>query len=212
MKHVICHDIVLSQEPEGPLVAWLEGFAGAVRRQGYGRHSLHRRILLAAAFSRWLQQEKIDPSHVNSEHPAMYLLHRAHRLKIQLGDAPALQHFIHYLRRQAVIPAAANMAPRETEIQRCVRAYERYLREARGLAPTTILSYAPFIRTFLEHRFGTDRVHLSALRAVDVVEFVQRMAPTMKKKRAKVMTSTMRSFCSAVHRRRRGVPVMISTR
>ena len=112
----------------------------------------------------------------------------------QLGDAPALQHFIDYLRSEAVIPAEANTATRETEVQRCVLAYERYLREARGLAPTTILSYAPFIRTFLEHRFGTDRVRLSTLRAVDVVEFVQCMAPTMKKKRAKIMTSALRSF------------------
>ena len=150
MKHVICHDIVLWQEPEGPLVAWLEGFAGAVRRQGYGRHSLHRRILLAATFSRWLEQEQIDPSHVDSEHPVLYLQHRAHRLKFQLGDAPALQHFIDYLRSEAVIPAATNTATRETEIQRCVRAYERYLHEARGLAPTTILSYAPFMGSVAE--------------------------------------------------------------
>ena len=27
MKHVICRHVVLSQEPEGPLAAWLEGFA-----------------------------------------------------------------------------------------------------------------------------------------------------------------------------------------
>ena len=194
MKHVICQHVVLSQEPVGPLAAWLEGFAGAVKRQGYARASLHRRILLAAAFSRWLEQEKIDASRVNSEHPALYLRHRARRLCIQLGDAPALQHFIDYLRSEAVIPVEARTAIRETEVQRCVLAYERYLREARGLAPTTILSYVPFIRTFLEHRFGSGRVRLSTLRAADVVEFVQDMAPTMKKKRAKVMTTALRSF------------------
>ena len=62
------------------------------------------------------------------------------------------------------------------------------------MAPTTILSYVPFVRTFLEDRFGTGRVSLSTLRAGDVVEFVQSMAPRMHKKRAKIMTTALRSF------------------
>ena len=70
--------------------------------------------------------------------------------------------------------------------------YERYLREARGLVSTTILSYAPFVHAFLHHRFGSGRVILSSLRASDVVGFVQHMAPGMNRKRAKIMGTTAR--------------------
>ena len=61
MRHVINHQVVLSQAPEGPLATWLDRFADAASRQGYTRSSICRRIRLAAGFSRWLGQEGIDP-------------------------------------------------------------------------------------------------------------------------------------------------------
>ena len=37
MRHVINHQVVLSQAPEGPLATWLDRFADAASRQGYTR-------------------------------------------------------------------------------------------------------------------------------------------------------------------------------
>ena len=205
MKHVVNHQVVLSHVPEGPLVPWLKGFADAAIRQGYARSSVGRRILLAAGFSRWLEQEKVELSRISSEHPGQYLRCRARRRRPHPGDPSALRHLLHYLRTEAVIPAETLTARPETEVQRCVLAYEHYLREARGLAPATILSYVPFVRTFLQHRFGTGRVTLSSLRAGDVVGFVQHMAPGMNKKRAKIMTTALRSFLQHVRYRHEAV-------
>ena len=177
MKHVINHQVVLSKVPEGPLTTWLEGLADAASRQGYARSSICRRIRLAAGFSRWLKQEKIELSRTNSDHPAQYLRYRACCQRLHPGDPAALQHLIDHPRREAVIPAETIPASRETGVQRCVVAYEQYLREARGLAPTTIVCYVPFVRAFLECRFGTSQVILSNLRAGDVVGFVQHRVP-----------------------------------
>jgi site-specific recombinase XerD len=68
------------------------------------------------------------------------------------------------------------------------------LREARALASATIVNYLPFIRDFLEDRFGHARVRLSRLCAGDVVRFVQRQARRLHLKRAKLLTSALRSF------------------
>ena len=210
MRHVINHQVVLSQAPEGPLVVWLEGFADAASRQGYARSSICRRIRLAADFSRWLKQEQMEPSRISSDHPTQYLRHRARRQRVHPGDTAALRHLIDYLRIEAVIPAERTPARRGTEAQRCVLAYEQYLREARGLAPATILNYVPFVRAFLEHRFGTGRVSLSTLRAGDVVGFVQHMAPGMNRKRAKIMTTALRSFLHYVRGRVEGVADLVA--
>ena len=35
MRHVINHQVVLSQAPDGPLATWLDRFADAASRQGY---------------------------------------------------------------------------------------------------------------------------------------------------------------------------------
>jgi site-specific recombinase XerD len=68
------------------------------------------------------------------------------------------------------------------------------LLEVRALARPTIINYVPFIRSFLEDRFGSGRVTLSRLCAGDVVRFVQRQAPRLHRKRAKLMTTALRSF------------------
>jgi integrase/recombinase XerD len=52
----------------------------------------------------------------------------------------------------------------------------------------------PFIRNFLEERFGDGAVTLSQLCAHDVVSFVQRQAPRLHPKRAKLLTCALRSF------------------
>jgi site-specific recombinase XerD len=81
-----------------------------------------------------------------------------------------------------------------TPAERCTQAYEQHLREARGLARATIINYVPFIRSFLKDRFGGGPVTLSHLCARDVVGFVQHQAPRLHPKRAKLLTSALRSF------------------
>ena len=72
--------------------------------------------------------------------------------------------------------------------------YEQYLREARGLAEATIINYVPFIHSFLTDRFGDGAVKLSLLSASDIVEFVRRQAPNLHPKRAKLLTTALRSY------------------
>jgi site-specific recombinase XerD len=62
------------------------------------------------------------------------------------------------------------------------------------LAEATIVNYVPFVHSFLKGRFGDGPVTLSQLCARDVVTFVQRQAPRLHRKRAKLMTSALRSF------------------
>jgi integrase/recombinase XerD len=59
----------------------------------------------------------------------------------------------------------------------------------------------PFIRHFLKDCFADGPVTLSHLRAHDVTRFVQRQAPRLHIKRAKLMTSALRSFLKYIHYR-----------
>jgi site-specific recombinase XerD len=71
----------------------------------------------------------------------------------------------------------------------------------RALAPATIVNYVPFVRSFLADRFRRGRATLSHLCAADVVRFVQRQAPRLHLKRAKLMTTALRSFLRYVRYR-----------
>jgi site-specific recombinase XerD len=194
MKYVVCGQVVLSKAPEGPLSAYLGSFAEFVSAQGYSLSSIHRQVLLSSGFGRWLKQKRVALRSIRTEHTGRYLRYRARQAKICLGDAAALQHLVDFLRGEGVIPAEKVSAPRPTPLERCVQAYEQHLRETCALAKATILNYVPFIRSFLKGRFRDGPVVLSSLCARDVVRFVQRQAPRLHRKRAKLMTSALRSF------------------
>ncbi len=194
MNYVINDHVVLSRVPEGPLAAYLGRFAESLSRQGYTHRYIHRQVMLAACFSRWLKQMEVPPHHITSEHPAQYLRLRYRRRRPNQGDPAALGHFVAFLRCESVIPAEKISTRRLTPAEQCVQAYEQYLREERVLAEATIVNYAPFIGQFLKERFGAGPVQLSSLRAKDVVQFVLRQARHLHLKRAKLLTTALRSF------------------
>ena len=194
MKHIVDGQVVLSRVPEGPLAPHINSFAESVREQGYAMSSLHRKVLLAACFSRWLGQQSVGLRSLASGHAARYLQYRAQHARPNPGDVAALRQLIGFLRRQGVVPAEKMTIRQLTPAEQCAQEYEQYLRETRALADATVINYMPFIRDFLKGRFGNGRVTLSRLRACDVAGFVQRKAPCLHLKRAKLMTTALRSF------------------
>ena len=194
VKCVINDQVVLSRAPDGPLAAHIGAFAQSRSAQGYARGSIYRQVLLAAGLSHWLKQQGVALRRVSSDHPARYLRDRARRVRPCLGDAPALRQLLDFLRREGVIAAEKIAVCRLTPAERCALAYAQYLRDARALARTTIANYVPFIRGFLTDRFGDGPTRLARLNAGDVVRFVQCQAPQLHLKRAKLLTTALRSF------------------
>lgn len=194
MKCIVNDDVILSRPLEGPLSAHIAAFAQWARGQGYARASRYRQVLLAACFSRWLGQQAISPRHVSAEHSAGYLRSRARRVTIHRGDAAALRQFLEFLRHKGVIPPETVAPGRRSPVEHQTQAFEAYLRNERVLADATIGYYVAFIRGFLADRFGTGRVTLSRLSADDIVRFVQRQAARLHVKRAKQLTTALRSF------------------
>ena len=194
MKYVVCDQVVLSKALEGPLAAYLGSFAEFVSAQGYSLSSIHRQALLSSGFSRWLKQKRVALRSIRTEHIGRYLRYRARRVKLRPGDAAALRHLIEFLRRESLIPAETVVVPPSTPVEDCAQAYAQHLREVQALTEATIVNYVPFAQSFLQGRFGDGPVALSDLSARDVVTFVQLQAPRVHGKRAKLMTSALRSF------------------
>src|SRR5205823_8118573 len=144
--------------------------------------------------SRWLKQTEVPRHCITSQHAARYLRFRHRRRRPNLGDPAALCHFIEFLHREMVIHGEKKPTRQLTPAEQCVQAYEQYLREERVLAQPTIVNYVPFISRFLRDRFGAGPVELSSLDARDIVRFVQRQARHLHLKRAKLLTTPLRSF------------------
>ena len=104
MKCIIDNQVVLSRPPEGPLAAQIGSFAKSVSEQGYSLASIHRQVLLAACFSRWLKQKGVGLRSICSDHLVLYLRYRARHDGLAEGDAAALRHLIDFLRREGLVP------------------------------------------------------------------------------------------------------------
>jgi integrase/recombinase XerD len=196
MKFVFNNQIVLSQEPEGPIKEYIDVFAEHVTKQGYALSSISAQVRLVAFFSRWLKDRGIELHNIKPEHVGQYLLYRLQRVKPRDGDACTLNHLIDFLCNNNLIPLPKVSAPQLTAVETCLKEYEQYLRKDRCLAEATIINYAPFIQCFLQDCFNNKAVTLSRLSSRDVVQFVQRQALRLHRKRAKIMTTALRSFLS----------------
>jgi integrase/recombinase XerD len=194
MKCMVSDGLLLSEPLDGPLAVHIGGFARWARDEGYSLPSQYRKVLLAACFSRWLGKKAISMRRVSSEHPTRYLRSRARHVQIHRGDGAALRQFIDFLRRQGVVPAEKTPPPRLIPVDQVVRAFKHYLRNERMLAEATAINYVPFVRGFLADRFGNGPVKLLHLCAGDVVRFIQRQVPRLHLKRAKLLTTALRSF------------------
>ena len=194
MKCIINAQGVVSEAQEGPLAPFIAAFAKSLSEDGYSLGSLRQQVRIVAFFSRWLGEKAVRLEEVSPDLVPRFLRHRARRVQPHKGDVAALRRLVDLLRRQAVIPAEKISMPQRTPAERCALAYAQYLREDRALAKATIINYVPFIQDFLNDRFGAGRVTLSRLTAGDVVRFVQRQVLRLHIRRAKTLTTALRSF------------------
>lgn len=194
MKFIINDQMIPLRAFEGPLAPYIGSFSKWVIGQGYAKSSLRQRIRIAADFSRWLAEKSVRLRSVSSLHSDQYLRYRARWHRGGAGDATALRQLLDFLRDQGVTRAENMRGRRPSPAEQCAQRFELYLRDERALAEATIVYYVRFVRDFLKDCFGSGPVMLSRLRAGDVVRFVQRRAPQLHLKTAKLLTTALRSF------------------
>lgn len=190
----------LSQIPDGPLVAYIDSFTALLNEQGYSQSSAHIQTRLVADFSQWLKRNKVAVHEITPEHSKRYLRCRTRHLRPRLGDAAALRRFLSLL-LQLGVNTNKEVQIEATEVELIIEEFALYLRQERALATVTIVNYSDFAQQFLMGRFGAEQVRLGDLCAADVVAFVQCQAAYLHLKRAKLMTTALRSFLRFVRYR-----------
>lgn len=107
-----------------------------------------------------------------------------------------------FLRHLGVIPALPQTIDR-TALGQLTRDYARFLSSERGLAPATVISYAPIVRRFLIEHFADKPLRLQQLRPQDVHRFIVRQVPRGSRSYAKLTVTALRSFMRFVLQRGR---------
>jgi integrase/recombinase XerD len=151
-------------------------------------------LRLARYFNNWLKQTGVLRSRITSKHATRFLKYRHPRRQANPHDPAAVSHFIQFLHSVKGVPAEKVAGRQVTPTDKCLQAYEEYLREERAVTSATILNHIPFVRLFLRACFGSRPVKLSSIDASDVVGFVRCQAGRLSLGRAKILTHVLRSF------------------
>lgn len=178
---------------DGSFLASVPLLVGQMQARGYAPASVRSSTGLVQDFAKWLDQREICGRSVEVKLVDEYLDARWQHRRRRRGDGFTLRAF---LRLVAVDSAVAVKPPIAAVPRLHVRhKFEHYLQYERGLAPATIRLYGDAVGRFLAHAFGDGEVRLGEITAADVIRFVQFDAARLRHpKRAKVMTSGLRSF------------------
>jgi site-specific recombinase XerD len=173
---------------------FVQVFGEQLQAQGYAPASVRSATRLVKDFASWLDEQAVGCSDLLPTHAVDYLNYRWLHQRRRRGDAHTLRAFVRLVTAEGC--AAQPTQPDPITPARGVRnEFEGYLLHQRGLAAATIGLYGDAVGRFLEQAFGDGEVRLGQLTAADVVRFVQADAARLHHpKRAKVMTTALRSF------------------
>lgn len=177
------------------MAPYLEPYAEYLADCGYSQVSYWKKTFLISEFSRWLGEERVTVGEITPKHEAAFLRARArHRIPIR-GDPLSLSAVTHWLRDQGVIESPADASDETSGVELIVQEYMGWMREERGLAPSTIENYAGYIRRFLTSLCGADEPHLAGISASQVTDYIRRNAPRDQTfSQAKNIVTSLRSF------------------
>lgn len=186
----------LARSATGPLSPHLEPFVAWLIDQQYAVVSVRTKAWHATTFDAWLGAQRIELAALSEAHIEQfsrrdYQPRSDCRNEPRIHEAPALRQLLRHLQTQRLCAATA---PRMLPADALLAGFEQFLRRDRGLAATTIRGYRMPVREFLVDRFGSERVDLGALRATDIIGFVQRQARRPRPHELKHLVTALRSF------------------
>jgi site-specific recombinase XerD len=180
---------------EGPLAPYFEPYAEYLADRGYSQVSYWKKTFLISEFSRWLGEERIAAGEITAEHEVAFLRDRARHRILKDGDTLSLSGITGWLQDKGVIDKELAVSTGPSGIEAILQEYTSWLREERGLAPSTIENYTGYIRRFLTSTCGADEPRLAGISASQVTDYIRRNAPRDRTfSQAKNIVTSLRSF------------------
>jgi site-specific recombinase XerD len=150
------------QSCTGPLASHVEGFAAQLSRNGYAQNTIRAKCYVLADLSGWLERRQLTLAALDEDRLKQFQAARRRRNKVHRGDPATGQQLLEYLRERDDVAAAAQRIDR-TPAACLTRDFEEFLHCERGLSRSTVVSYLPVVRSFLDERFGRKALRLEQI-------------------------------------------------
>ena len=181
------------QSCTGPLASHIERFAAQLSLRGYAQNTVRAKCDVLADLSCWLERRQLPLAALDEGRLRQFQATRRCRGKARRGDPATGQQLIEYLCDRGDIAVAAHRIDRAPAAD-LTREFEEYLHTERGLSRSTVVSYLPIVRCFLDERFGRKALRLVQLRPQDLHGFILREVQRVSRSHGKRTITALRSF------------------
>lgn len=181
------------QSLTGPLASHIEGFAAQLSRKGYAQDTILSKNAVLANLSLWLEQRHFSLESLDEDRLRRFMAARRRQGKARRGDPATGQQILEYLRDHDEIAAAQQRIDRAPAAG-LTRDFETFLHCERGLSTSTVVSYLPVVRRFLDELFGRKALRLEQLRPRDLHGFILREVQRVSRSHGKGAITALRSF------------------
>ena len=186
----------LRQWKAGPLAPYVDGFARRMDECGYSPDTGADYVRCAGHLSRWMTEKGFGARQLDEAKIEDHLQVLKHRRGVVISSAPH-RMLLSYLREIGVIPRPSPQTA--SKVDRVVNSYIEHLRNVRGLAESSLHHPRLFVRRFLTERFGDGPMHLSRLKAQDVLQHVHRHPGEYGSKYCSQIVQSLRNFYRFLH-------------
>ncbi len=171
----------------------VDAFCARLAGLGYRRATIHQKLWVVASLARWMADKHMGVVDLDERRVEAFLSGRRRRGRTSRGFRLTILLLLEELRSAGVVPTPAPVgddSPRAT----LLAGYEKYLRQERALAESTIAGYLEFVCACVDERLDGGAARPDTLRPGDVREFLIARVHRMVPKRAQFMGSALRSF------------------
>jgi integrase/recombinase XerD len=188
--------MALARSASGPLSPHLPTFVASLIEQRYAVVCVRAKAWRAAAFDAWLGKQGIEladlcEANIEQFSRRKYQPRSDCRAKPHRHEASALSQLLRYLQGEGLCAAAPAA---KVSADALLAGFEQFLLRDRGLASSTTGGYRARVREFLIDRFGGEAVDFGALRATDIIGFVQRQPRRARPHALKQLVTALRAF------------------
>lgn len=185
---------VLRRHREGLLGPYLDSFVSLAGDLGYPRSTVRYQCQVIHGFGRWLEQNRLRVVDIDDALVQRFLKEREGSNLVRSGGGACVLRLVDLLREMSVI-ASPQPTGEDSPLEEIVGRYSKYLRGERAVVQATVDNYVPFVRIFLEQRFGAGTLCFRDLGESDVTDFVLRWIHSQRSPgRSKLLVTALRSF------------------
>jgi site-specific recombinase XerD len=175
------------------LASHVAGFAAELLRKGYAPNTILSKYELLTNLSHWIERRSLSLAALDEGRLKQFLASRRRQGKARRGDPTTGRQLLEYLRAHDEIAAAPQRIDR-TPKAGLMRDFEAFLHSERGLSSSTVVSYLPVVRCFLDGLFGRKALRLDQLQPQDLHGFVLREIQRVSRSHGKGVVTALRSF------------------